>query len=102
MKSHLETGQVGLLFFGFPVTMLKHAWLPCRRLWSLARSLAHVKFHESCLMQLLPEVHLQLQVVVGIEDQRAEDLVIVVARVLPEVWSHEAVRAHLVTGVQCS
>lgn len=46
-------------------------------------------------MQLLPQVHLHAQVVVGIEDHRVEASVKVMVRVVLVVGGHEAIGTHL-------
>lgn len=58
-------------------------------------SLAHVEADEACLVQPLPQSHLHLEVMVDVEHHRMVVLVVVMVRVLPVVWGHEAVRAHL-------
>lgn len=55
----------------------------------------HVERDEACLVELLPQCHLHLQVMVDEETHRVISAVIVVVRVVFIVWSHEAVRAHL-------
>lgn len=62
----------------------------------------HVELDESRLVQLLPQDHLHPHVVVDVEDEPVEEFVVVVVGVFTVVWSYEAVRAHLVTGVQRS
>lgn len=65
-------------------------------------SLVHVESYEARLVQLLPQSHFHAQVVVDVEAHRVVGAVVVVVRVVLIVWGHEAVRAHLVTGVQRS
>lgn len=55
----------------------------------------HVELDKSGLVQVLPQVHLQAQVVVDEEADRVEVLVVVVVRVSAVVRRHEAVRTHL-------
>lgn len=46
-------------------------------------------------MQLLPQIHLHTQVVVGEEAHRVIVFVVIVVRVFLVVWCHEAVRTYL-------
>lgn len=58
-------------------------------------SLVHVESYEAGLVQLLPQSHLQPQVVVDVEAHRVVGAVVVVVRVVLIVWGHEAICAHL-------
>lgn len=68
----------------------------------MTRSLVHVESYEARLVQLLPQGHLHMQVVVDEEAHWVVVVVVVVVRVVLIVWCHEAIRAHLVAGVQSS
>lgn len=56
---------------------------------------AHVEPYEARLVQLLPQIHLHVQVVVGVKAHRLIASVVIMVRVALVVRGHEAVRADL-------
>lgn len=57
--------------------------------------LAHVQSNEFALMQLLPELQLQEEVVVGVELHSLEGPIVIVVGVLLVIGGHEAIGADL-------